>query len=86
MNLKNFFKDKNGEVVIFQKPNWLLYCWAIISVINFFIKDDQLSKILSSFSTILLIIWAALEIYSGRSPFRRALGVVVLGFSISNIL
>jgi hypothetical protein len=83
--LSKFFKDKNGRPVILQRPNMLIILWAGLSGLSK-VANAQISGGISSFATILLIIWAYLEITDGNSVFRRVLGTVVMAFSVYGII
>lgn len=85
MKLSKFFKDKNGDVVVFQPANPPIVVWAIFLVLSK-ITNGSVSLVLSFVSSAALIIWAVLEITSGLSPFRRVLGIVVLIFAVSSML
>lgn len=67
MKVSNFFKDKNGKVVIAQFPNW-----PLVLAIIFWILKFPLGVIIS------LIYWSYLEIVSGVNTFRKTLGIIVL--------
>lgn len=83
--LKRFFTDKDGRIVIAQWPNPPLIIW-IVSVIVGRFTHGTVANVISFIGTAALIIWGILEIISGRSMFRRALGVVVLGLTIWGVI
>lgn len=80
--LRKFFSDTDGNVVIWQMPNTPLIAWILFSVGNHFVQDNQIHQIVQLAATLSLLVWAILEIKSGASPFRRFLGVIVLLFII----
>lgn len=66
-----------GKVVIYQRPNWLLLGWLVITLISLFVSNG-LSTVLGYIADAALVAWALLEIFKGVNYFRRALGAVVL--------
>lgn len=76
----NFFKDKNGRVVIFQFPNLPLLAWILFTILNLLLgsKYPKLQHLFSMLSFGFIFTWAWLEISSGVNYFRRALGLLVL--------
>lgn len=73
------FKDKQGKVVVIQKPSLLLYLWLITMLLNK-LFSGSVSTFLSVLSFGLIFTWAWLEITKGDSLFRRIIGFVVLFF------
>lgn len=84
MQLKNFFKDKKGRVVVGQWPNWPLWL-AIFFFILGFIPVVELRTISFWGLTISLTYWSYLEIFFGVNSWRRILGILVLGSQIYKI-
>ncbi len=76
--VKRYFKDSDGKIVIWQRPNIPLIGWLAFAVAAFFIKTAPWQNLFSYLSFGFLFTWAWLEITQGKSYFRRALGVVVL--------
>ena len=77
LSIDKFFKNNNGEIVVFQKPNAPLLIWALSTLlvrIETF-SDFILLRVVAMAS---LLLWAGLELLAGDSPFRRGLGAVVL--------
>ena len=78
--LLDFFKDKNGRVVIAQTPNSPLIGFIIFTVLHYIWSDAQ-PKIHYFFELLsfgFIFTWAWLEITSGVNYFRRTLGFLVL--------
>ena len=75
-------QDRTGKVVIGQKPNLPIIAWAGFGVAAHVIKTGAWHQVLSALSFGFLFAWALLEIMQGASYFRRALGLVVLGFAV----
>jgi hypothetical protein len=73
-----FWKDKRGEVIIYQRPNFWLITWAVVSVVSIFAPHGKPADVLWYIGTGFLSVWALLEIFKGVNYFRRLLGVIVL--------
>lgn len=82
MTITDIFKDKDGKVVITQKPNLPIMVWFASVVINKFLSGGVVSQFVSTIGTTAIAVWATLEIISGVNLFRRILGSVVLAFII----
>jgi hypothetical protein len=74
-----FFKDKSGQVVIWQKPNLAIILWAVFAVTSR-LFDSSLAVWLA---TAFLFTWAFMELTQGVNYFRRLLGLVVLAAIIA---
>lgn len=76
--VKDFFKDKNGKVAVWQMPNFPLTAWFVLIVAAHFVDHGHLKSGLQFLSSAFLLAWSYLEIVSGASNFRRLLGLAVL--------
>lgn len=76
--IKNFFKDKDGHIVIWQWPNVPLWGWIIFKLLSFSIDQEQLRVGFAKLSAASLFVWAYLEITKGDSYFRRFIGGIVM--------
>lgn len=76
------FCNKNGRVVIGQKPNLPLIIWLVTIALGVIFKTGSFHSALSLVGLIALIIWASLELFQGVNYFRRFLGLVILVYSI----
>ena len=72
-----FWKDKDGNVVVYQHPNIFLIVWVALALVSLFVKEP-LSDILWHVSLGVLAVWSLLEIFKGVNYFRRLFGGVVL--------
>lgn len=72
-----FWKDKEGNVVVYQHPNVFLIGWLVLALASLF-TSSKLADILWQLSLAVLAIWALLEIFKGVNYFRRSLGAFVL--------
>jgi hypothetical protein len=75
--LQNLFQDKEGRVVLFQKPNVPIIVWAMSMVIARLTHGEVRDRF-ELLAFIALATWAVMEILWGTTPFRRLLGAVVL--------
>lgn len=84
------FKDKEGNIAIFQAPNLPIILWFTCAVLNTFIADTStVHRVLETVGFGALFVWAWLEIFYGVNYFRRALGAIILVVSVllrSNVL
>ena len=83
MSASDFFKNNDGTVVVVQPPNLLISVWVVLQVIQIFIPGNEPK--LQVLSTAALFAWAYLELTQGESPFRKALGAVVLLFIVVTV-
>jgi uncharacterized membrane protein len=72
-----FWKDKDGNVVVYQRPNIWLIVWVLLALVSLFVSE-KLADLLWHVSLGVLAIWALLEIFKGVNYFRRIMGTVVL--------
>jgi phosphoglycerol transferase MdoB-like AlkP superfamily enzyme len=86
IRLRNFFSDKDGKLAMWQKPNIPLICWFVFLVLSHLLPAGNWRAPSQVVSKAAIIIWALLEMYSGASPFRRVLGLIVLILSIAPLL
>jgi len=80
----DFFKDKQGRIILFQAPNSPLIGWFIFTIFNLLWSSDQ-QKIHDLFGILsfgFIFTWAWLEITDGVNYFRRVLGLLVLIIAI----
>lgn len=75
---KSFFKNSNGQVVLWQPPNLPLYGWIIFKVLALLLASGHLKSGFEQLSMVSLFVWGYLELTSGVSYFRRVLGLIVL--------
>jgi hypothetical protein len=79
------WRDENGKIVIWQRPNLWLIGWAVLTTISLFISGRG-ADIFSWLAEISLIIWSLLEITKGANYFRRVLGLLVLIFAVMSLI
>ena len=76
--IAQFFKDKDGKVVVWQTPNIPLIAWAVAFALTFVPLPEKWHTLVSYIAFGFLFTWAWLEITQGSSGFRRTLGATVL--------
>lgn len=78
---KDFFRDKKGKYVLWQKPNaplWIAFGFWLLGFIPL-----QILELISRWGvTLSLLYWSYLEIARGESPFRRLLGTITLIYTV----
>jgi hypothetical protein len=72
-----FFRNKNGQFVIAQKPNFPIIIW-IICLIGSRVFSGIVRDAFSTIGLVAIIIWSLLELFLGVNYFRRILGLIVL--------
>lgn len=72
-----FWKDKHGNVVVYQHPNVFLIGWLVLTLASLF-THDKLADVLWYVALAVLAVWSLLEIFKGVNYFRRSFGAVVL--------
>jgi len=82
--MKRFFQNKNGQVVLGQWPSPLLWGWLIARVLTRLLPEGNLATWCGHFGTALLLVWALLELTSGVNLFRKLLGLLVLVLIVLN--
>lgn len=81
--LRWFVTDRTtGRVVIAQWPNAPLWTWMVATGAHVVTGVGWLSWVASA----ALVVWGALEVWSGASPFRRVLGAAVLAVAVLKLL
>lgn len=83
MHIAQFFKDKHGKIVLFQRPNLPIIGWLVFLAVSK-VTTGTVQDVAARAAFGLLTIWALLEIFWGASPFRRLLGAIVLVASVLN--
>jgi hypothetical protein len=85
MRIQSFFENEKGELKVIQPPNALLSLWLVLQLVNAVLFQFA-QPVIHSFSSLLLFTWSYNELRQGESPFRKALGGVVLLAVIFNAL
>lgn len=78
---KKIFQDKEGNIVIFQRPNVPILVWGI-STIAARLSHGDMRHWFQLLATLALTIWALLEVGWGANYFRRTLGAIVVIFML----
>ena len=79
---RTFVNGKDGEPVLWQRPNAPIILWAAAIVIAKFVHASPWHGVATGIGTLALGVWATMEIGWGASYFRRTLGLVVLIYTI----
>lgn len=88
MNLVDaWFRTENGQYVIGQWPNWLVYAAFAVAMARIFLwQDTGWAYWLRLLESSVWFYWAYLEYFSGVNRFRRVLGLVVGTVSLGAIV
>ena len=74
------FRNQEGKVVLFEKPNIAILIAFAAWLVQFYIQVGIVHNIAQIIFLVALAVWAVLEIGWGTNYFRRALGLIVLVF------
>jgi hypothetical protein len=75
---EKFYKDDQGNIVLWQAPNVPLWGWIGCMVVSALVVSGHLKTGFELLGSALLFTWAYLEITSGVTYFRRLLGVAAI--------
>jgi len=81
-NIGRFFRDKHGQIAVWQSPNLLLLTWFASTVLQKLFKTGTSHKLFAVIAFGAIFAWAWQEISAGDSYFRRLLGLIVIIASI----
>ena len=81
----HFWKDKDGRVVVYQHPNFLLIGWLVLTLGSLF-TTGKISDILWYVALAVLAVWGVWEVAKGINYFRRLMGAVVLLLTVLALL
>lgn len=79
------WKDKTGRYTLWQTPNVWLMGWVVFTVLSL-LFNGTVSDVFFWLASAGLLTWSFLEITRGVNYFRRALGLLVLYFTIMTII
>ena len=75
-----FFTDSLGRQTVVQTPNAPILGWALLGAASFMALEERNRERLRLASSLCLAVWAALEVVSGQSGFRRSSGALTLSW------
>lgn len=73
------FKDlhgRNGKYIIAEAPNAPLVIFMVFIILSVILYPGFFQKTSAIIAYVSLVIWGILEVRSGRSRFRRLLGIL----------
>ena len=82
--MDRFFKDKNGEIVVTEKPNAPLLV-ALGAWLLSYATSGDLAFVFTFIFNIMLFYWAILEIIDGVNQWRKFLGIIVVLVVLRNV-
>lgn len=80
-----FWKDKDGNYAVFQRPNILLIVWVVLTLVSLFVPHGMAENICWWAAEAVLAAWSLLEIFRGVNYFRRVLGAIVLLMVVASL-
>jgi hypothetical protein len=82
-----FFKNREtGAITIAQAPNLALWIVILASVLIWvWYPPGRLGIALEIIAKGSILVWAIDEIFRGVNPWRRCLGVTVLGYGLATL-
>lgn len=81
---RNFFRNKDGKLVIWQFPNPPLLIGLAFGLIAKIAQAGMLHTGSQATSTAAFFTWSYLELRYGESTFRRVLGAFVFAYIIAS--
>ena len=82
-----FRSRKTGRISLAQLPNWQLVVWLLASaVMRLGNPRGRARDVLAVIASAALALWAGDEVLRGVNPFRRILGVAVLGWLVYSLV
>jgi hypothetical protein len=76
-----FRSRETGRIVVGQRPNALLGLFLVTWALSWWLSPDGTAgRVALAASRVALGLWAADELLRGVNPWRRALGLGVLGY------
>ena len=81
-----FRSRKTGRITLAQPPNWQLVVWFLASAAMWLVHPQgRVRDVLVVIASAALALWAGDEALRGVNPFRRILGVAVLGWLVYSL-
>lgn len=81
-----WFRSSDGRLTLWQWPNSALCVWLIALVLGWFELSTAHATAVDGIRHGALLVWALDEAVRGASPFRRALGAVILAALLATLV
>jgi hypothetical protein len=81
-----WFRSSDGRLTLWQLPNPALGVWIATLVLGRFELSAAHATAVTGVRHGALLVWALDEVLRGTSPFRRALGAVVLATQLASLV
>ena len=81
--MKNIFEDKNGKIVIGEKPNLPIIVWFIALIASKIPTLPIVENLASLVAFGAIFTWAWMEIFDGTNTWRRILGIIVMAIILT---
>ncbi len=81
-----FLNRRTGRITVAQWPNVSLSAFLVLTLaLHLSHPKGTTENVLRAFADVALFIWAGDELVRGVNPFRRILGLVVIGVTIVSL-
>lgn len=84
--LERCYKDKDGNVVIYQSPNAPIVGWFVFMVVERLSSNSRIDDIASLLAFGCLFTWGWLELFGGATYIRQFLGGLILFIAVATRL
>jgi hypothetical protein len=81
-----WFRSSDGRLTLWLLPNPALWLWMVAVVLGRFDLSAAHATAVDGVRHGALLVWALDEVVRGASPFRRALGAVVLAAQLTSLV
>ena len=76
--LDKCIKDKKGNIVIGERPNWSIIGRFICKALSYLVTSPSYANGFKFLEIAFLFTWASLEFFKGTNYLRRFFGFIVL--------
>ncbi|MBP6042018.1 hypothetical protein KA529_03295 [Candidatus Saccharibacteria bacterium] len=83
--MDKFFKDKEGNWVIGQTPNWPFWV-GFAGIVGARFTEGDIQIVFEIIKITAFLYWSYLEIFKGDAPWRRVLGLVVAFVMVHDLI
>lgn len=80
-----WFRSSDGRLTLWQLPNPALCVWLVTLVLGRFDLSAAHATAVDGVRHGALLVWALDEVVRGASPFRRAVGAVILAAQLASL-
>lgn len=81
-----WFRSSEGRLTLWQLPNPALCVWLVTLPLGWLELSAAHATVVDGIRHGALLVWSLDEVLRGASPFRRALGAVILAVQIATLV